>query len=75
MDLQKAYEMVLNDIVESRCGLFLGSYDAKNGNKDFMHGINTVMEFIAYKVSEEQGNEFSRLFFDNLIKSEKTLDN
>lgn len=75
MDLQKAYEMVLNDIVESRCDLFLGSYDAKNGNKDFMHGINTVMEFIAYKVSEEQGNEFSRLFFDNLIKSEKTLDN
>jgi hypothetical protein len=75
MDLQKAYEMVLNDIVESGCDLFLGSYDAKHGNKNFMYGIKTIMEFIAYKVSEEQGDEFSHLFINNLIKSEKKLDN
>ena len=74
MELQKAYEMVLNDIIDSGCNLFLGSYDAKNGSATFMHGISTVMEFIAYKVNEEQGDKFSDLFTNNLIKSEKILD-
>ena len=74
MELQKAYEMVLNDIIDSDCSLFLGNYDAKNGSATFMHGISTVMEFIAYKVGEEQGDKFSDLFTNNLIKSEKVLD-
>ena len=74
MELQKAYEMVLNDLVNSGCSLFLGNYDAKNGSPIFMDGIATVMEFIAYKVSEEQGDKFSDLFTDNVIKSEKVLD-
>ena len=72
MELQKAYEIVFNDLINSGCSLFLGKYDAKNGSPHFMDGIATVMEFIAYKISEEQGDEFSNSFVDNLIISEKT---
>ena len=69
-DLIKAYEMVLNDIVNSGCGLMIGKFDAINGEKHFMYGISTVMEWIAYKVSDEVGNEFSDLFIKNMIESE-----
>lgn len=69
--LAKAYEMVLNDIVNSGCGLMVGKHDAKNGNDHFMYGISTVMEWIAYRVSDEVGNEFSNTFTKNMIMSEQ----
>jgi hypothetical protein len=69
--IQDAYRIVLNDMLNSGCGLFVGEYDARNGDEKFMHGISTVMEWIAYKVSEEDYNEFNDLFIKNLIKSEK----
>lgn len=69
--IQDAYRIVLNDMLNSGCGLFVGEYDARNGNEQFMHGISTVMEWIAYKVSEEDYNEFNDLFIKNLIKSEQ----
>ena len=69
--IQDAYRIVLNDILNSGCGLFVGEYDARNGSEQFMHGISTVMEWIAYKVSEEDYNEFNDLFIKNLIKSEQ----
>lgn len=52
------------------CGLFIGRYDAKNGSPVFMHGISTVMEYLAYTVGEEYGDNFSDEFVKNLIKSE-----
>lgn len=67
-ELTKAYKMVLKDMVENGPGFFVGKYDATNGNKHFMYGIETVMEFIAYKAEQE---EFDNLFLENLIKSEK----
>ena len=70
-ELTKAYEMVLNDIVNSGCGLMIGKFDAKNGEEHFMYGISTVMEWIAYRVSDEVGYEFSDLFIKNMIESEK----
>ena len=70
-ELTKAYEMVLNDIVNSGCGLMIGKFDAKNGEEHFMYGISTVMEWIAYRVSDEVGDEFSDLFIKNMIESEK----
>ena len=70
-ELTKAYEMVFNDIVNSGCGLMIGKFDAKNGEEHFMYGISTVMEWIAYKVSDEVGDEFSDLFIKNMIESEK----
>ena len=69
-ELTKAYEMVFNDIVNSGCGLMIGKFDAKNGEEHFMYGISTVMEWIAYRVSDEVGDEFSDLFIKNMIESE-----
>lgn len=53
------------------CGLFFGKYDARNGKKEFMYGINTVMEYLAYEVSEEFYEEFSNEFLKNMQESEK----
>lgn len=72
MDKSKAYAIVLNDILEKGCGLMTGKYDAVNGNKNFMYGIYTVMELIAYSVNEDIGYEFDELFLDNMIKSEES---
>ena len=69
-ELTKAYEIVFNDIVNSGCGLMIGKFDAKNGEEYFMYGISTVMEWIAYRVSDEVGDEFSDLFIKNMIESE-----
>lgn len=69
--IQDAYRIVLNDMLNSGCGLLVGEYDATNGNEQFMHGISTVMEWIAYRVSDTDGDEFSDLFIKNLLKSEK----
>ena len=51
----------------------VGKYDAKNGNKEFMYGISTVMEWIAYRASEKQGEEFSAMFLDNMIDSQEKV--
>lgn len=72
MDKSKAYAIVLNDILEKGCGPMVGKYDAAHGNKNFMYGIYTVMELIAYSVNEEIGYEFDELFLDNMIKSEES---
>lgn len=67
-NLTDAYKMVLKDMVKNGPGFFVGKYDATNGNKHFMYGIETVMEFISYKAEQE---DFDNLFLENLGKSEK----
>lgn len=52
-------------------GLFRGRFDAKNGSKEFMHGIITVMENIASMVSEECYQKFENEFIRNLTESEE----
>lgn len=69
--VKEAYRIVFNDMMNSGCGLLIGKYDAKNGDEKFMHGIDTVMEWIAYKISEAQGDDFSELFMKNMIESQK----
>ena len=71
--VKDAYRIVFNDMINSECDLLVGKYDAKNGNKDFMYGINTVMEWSAYRVIEKHGEEFSAMFFDNMIDSKKKV--
>lgn len=71
--IKDAYRIVLNDMMNSGCGLLVGKYDAKNGDEKFMHGIDVVMEWIAYRVSEKQGDEFSAMFLDNMIESEEKV--
>ena len=72
MDKSKAYAIVLNDILEQGCGLMVGKYDAANGDKRFMHGVASVMEYIAYNVNGDIGREFEELFLENMIKSEES---
>lgn len=67
--LQNAYKLVYDDIVNSGVGLFTGNFDSKNGNKNFMYGICTVMEFIAYNASEQDWKDFEEIWFKNFIKS------
>lgn len=53
------------------CGMFIGKYDATNGSKDFMYGIQTVMENLAYTISDKVYNTYNDVFLKNMIKSEK----
>ena len=36
---KEAYRIVLNDILNNGCGMFVGKYNAKNGSAEFMYGI------------------------------------
>lgn len=65
---RKAFEYVLDQLRE--CGLFIGKYDAEHGNEHFMFGVGTVMECIAYNVSDRCGDYFNDTFTDNMTESE-----
>lgn len=73
MELTREEKQTIQKVVEhmSECGLFCGRYDAKNGSKKFMYGINTVMEYLAYLVSEEFGEQIDSEFLENMKKSEE----
>ena len=65
-------EMLKGIIEEMReCNMFNGIYNAKKGSVQFMYGISTVMECLAYRVSDEYGDKFSDTFVQNLIISEQ----
>ena len=70
---REAYRIVLNDILNNGCGMFIGKYDAKNGSDKFMYGIQAVMEYIAYSICDEQGDDFSNFFTKNMVDSEKKV--
>ena len=69
MTKSEAYAIVLQDL--QKCSVFTGLYDAKNGSSIFMDGISTVMDTIAYGVSEEVGDAFTDLFIKNMVKCEE----
>lgn len=66
---------ILKGIIEEmrECNIFNGIYNAKNGSVQFMYGISTVMECLAYMVSDEYGDSFSDTFINNLIASEQKV--
>ena len=68
--LMKAYQMVLKDIKQCGPSLLVGEYDAKHGNSSFMHGIETVMEFIAYNAGDD---EFDNMFLQNMVDSKNKV--
>lgn len=70
-ELQKAYHMVLCDMLLNGPNLFKGTYDAINGNEHFMWGIQTVMEYIAFKDCETVYEQFSDNFNNNILESWK----
>lgn len=68
-------EMLKGIIEEMReCNMFNGIYNAKNGSVQFMYGILSVMECLAYMVSDEYGDSFSDTFLQNLIDSEQKAE-
>ena len=66
--LKNAYKLVYNDMVKTG-GLFVGRFDAKNGNKNFMYGIGTAMEFIALSAGEQTYDDFEKIWSENFIES------
>lgn len=68
---------MLKGIIEEmcECGMFKGKYSGKHESLGFMYGISTVMEYLAYKISDEYGNDFSDIFLENLNISEQEVDN
>ena len=74
MELTREEKQTIQKVVEnmSECGMFCGRYDAKNGSKKFMYGIGTVMEYLAYLVSEEFGEQIDSEFLKNMKKSEES---
>ena len=72
MELKDAYKEVLKDIVSNGPEMFMGKYDARNGKPEFMYGISTLMEWIAYKTEDEYAIRFmDEEFIKNMIKSQK----
>ncbi len=63
--LRRAYKLVYKDL--RRVSMFRGVYDASNGGEEFMHGIQTVMEMVAF-IAEDF--DFETVFLDNLINSQ-----
>lgn len=71
MDKSKAYKIVFDDLIQFN--LFKGIYDAKHGNEHYMHGISSVMEYIAQGVSDELYEKFNTEFIQNMIASEEKI--
>ena len=71
MELTDNEREALKKIVENmqECGLFVGRFDAKNGNVDFMYGIETVMEYLTSLISEEYCDEYQKEFINNFERS------
>lgn len=68
-EAREAYKIVLEKLKQTP--LFCGKYDALNGNINFMYGIRTVMEIIAFNAGEFENfeSEFSENLLDSLVKS------
>ena len=62
---KKAFEEVYEDLI--KCNLFCGKHDARHGSAEYMNGIKTVMEYIAYKA--DKTDEFDELFHNNYFDS------
>ena len=63
---------IMEDMKE--CGMFIGRYDAKHGSEKFMYGVSTVMEYLAYRVSDGYGDAFSDEFVNNMVESERKVE-
>lgn len=71
MSKQEAYKIVFHDLIDNGSCMFTGIYDGKNGSKEFMYGIETVMEYIADKSSEEDYLKFCEDFINNMVRSQQ----
>jgi hypothetical protein len=67
---KKIVKKIIEDLMKQN-GLFAGNYDAENGNLEFMYGISSLLEYLAYSVDENFGNDVEDVFVKNILKSEK----
>lgn len=77
LNLNENEKQTMRKVIETimqNDGLFAGNYDAVNGNPEFMYGISSLLEYLAYSVDENLGNEVEDIFVKNMIKSKKSLD-
>ena len=66
----KRKEEIENLIEEMKqVNIFNGTFDAKNGSWEFMHGVACVMAYLAEQVSEEYAIEFNEEFTNNFVTS------
>lgn len=75
MTVKEAYRIILNDMLNKNSGMLVGNYDANDVSDDFMNGVGAVMAYIAYHVSNEEGDNFSHLFIKNMVASEQKAQN
>lgn len=64
---QKTLKEVLEEM--KQIGIFNGTFDAKHGSWEFMHGVACVMAYLAEQVSEEYAIEFNEEFTNNFVIS------
>ncbi len=69
MNDKQAFKRVYDRLMEGPV-LFRGTYDAKNGSEHYMHGISTVIEWIAQEISEETRVKYEATFSKNMKESE-----
>lgn len=69
MNKTEAYKIVFEDL--KKYELFTGKYDVRHDSEKYMYGIATVMEVIAFGVSEDVHDEFDIMFINNMIESER----
>lgn len=69
MTTAQAYQIVLQDIVDKDCGFLLGRFDAQHGDKSFMYGVQTTMEYLAYMAGPNTEEKFMALFEKNFCES------
>lgn len=67
MATREDFKVVLDDLM--KWDLFVGKFDAVNGNKDFMFGIETVMKAIALRASDEAYDNYVAIFTRNYLDS------
>lgn len=65
MSKREAFCIVFDELVQ--ISTFRGIYDARNGSKEFMHGVASVMECIAYNIDADMATAFSASFLNNML--------
>lgn len=73
MNVKKIYRLVYDDLIKNGPALFRGIYDAENGSETFMHGIETVIEYIAYNADRtyELADSYNEMFINGIRNSDE----
>ena len=67
MNKKEAYLTVYEDLI--KVPLYVGIYDATNGNEHFIYGMSSVMDYISMKAGKL--DEYEKLWDKNMKESEE----